>query len=290
MAVTSSNPMLKEEFFRPQTAAPRSTIDARADQAAWGGAGVPGTSDHRMNPYVDTTTRTMTMGGTVSATGLLLLLILVGAIFGWAQVTVTTATDLIGRSISSVQLPTGLLIGSIIGAFVCVIITRFKPVTAMFLGVPYALAEGVALGMISHAYDVQSKGIAIEAVLATLGVFTLMLVLYGLRVLRATPKFVKGVIAATGGICLMYVFAIVMQLFGHAPSFLHSGSPLSIGLSVVIVAIAAFNLIIDFDFIERGSQQGLPKHMEWYAAIGLVVTIVWLYLELLRLLSNLNRR
>ena len=280
--MASTNPMLSEQYFRTTARTAPSTIDAQARQAAFGTTGVG-------YPPI-TTEKTMTMGGVVSATGALLVCILVGAGFGWNRVTITTVRNELEQSFSTVHFPVGLLIGSVLVAFVFAMIARFKPPMAQFLGIPYALVEGFALGMISHAYDIQSKGIAVQAVLATFGVFAVMLVLYSMRILRATPKFVKGVIAATGGIMLMYVFALIFSAFGTRLDFLNSTSPLSIGISVVIVAVAAFNLIIDFDFIERGSAAGLPKHMEWFAALGLVITIVWLYLEMLRLLSKLQRR
>ena len=117
-----------------------------------------------------------------------------------------------------------------------------------------------------------------------------MLVLYGLRILRATPRFVKGVIAATFGIMVLYIGSAIFSLFtGNSPSFLSSASPLSIGISVVIVIVAALNLILDFDFIEKGSARGLPAYMDWYAALGLMLTLVWLYLEMLRLLSKIRQ-
>jgi uncharacterized YccA/Bax inhibitor family protein len=144
--------------------------------------------------------------------------------------------------------------------------------------------------MISHLYNAQFDGIVIQAVLATFGVFLTMLVLYGLRILRATPKFTKGVIAATFGIMIMYLLSWVMSMFmsDFTPFWANSGL-LGIGISVVIVIVAALNLILDFDFIESGSKRGLPAHMDWYAAFGLVVTLIWLYLEMLRLISKLRQ-
>jgi uncharacterized YccA/Bax inhibitor family protein len=137
---------------------------------------------------------------------------------------------------------------------------------------------------------VQFDGIVAQAILATFGVFLAMLVLYGLRILRATPRFVKGVIGATFGIMFLYLGSLIFSLFtGSSPSFLTSASPLSIGISVVIVIVAALNLILDFDFIEKGAQRGLPAYMDWYAALGLMLTLVWLYLEMLRLLSKLRQ-
>jgi len=126
-------------------------------------------------------------------------------------------------------------------------------------------------------------------VLATFGVFIVMLALYGLRILRATPKFVKGVIAATFGIAFMYLGIFILNIFGVAEGFWSSGSPLGIGISLVVVCVAALNLILDFDFIEQGSKAGLPRYMDWYGAFGLLVTLIWLYLEMLRLLARLRQ-
>ena len=150
-------------------------------------------------------------------------------------------------------------------------------------------AAPALLGMISHLYDAQFNGIVLQAIVATFGVFLAMLALYGLRILRVTPRFVKGVIAATFGVVVLYVGAWLFSLFTDSTvSFLHDATPLGIGISVVVVVIAALNLVLDFDFIERGSQNQLPAYMDWYAAFGLVVTLVWLYLEMLRLLAKLR--
>jgi len=221
---------------------------------------------------------------------LMLVAVGAGAWFGWSKVQVTSAVDPLGRLVSSASLDQpGWLIGGLIVAVVLSLLTVFKPNVARFTALPYALAEGVALGVISHLYDVQSRGIALQAVIATCGVFATMLLLYGLRVLRATPAFVKGVVAATVGVAAIYLVAIVARMFGADLGIFDSTSGLSILFSVVVVGIAAFNLILDFDFIERGTAEGLPKHMEWYGAFGLVLTIVWLYLEIIRLLSKLQR-
>ncbi|MCC6224896.1 MAG: Bax inhibitor-1/YccA family protein [Microthrixaceae bacterium] len=232
---------------------------------------------------------TMTIGGTCSASALMLALLGVGAWFGWGKVDVVEGVDELGRVVSSASLTQpAWLMGSIIVAFVLAMATVFVPKLARFTAVPYALTEGIALGVISHLYDAQSSGLAIQAVIATCGVVAMMLLLYGLRILRATPRFTKAVVAATFGVAAIYLVAFIARAFGSDLGIFSSSSGLSIGFSVVVVAIAAFNLILDFDFIERGSAAGLPKHMEWYGAFGLILTVVWLYLEILRLLAKLR--
>ena len=154
--------------------------------------------------------------------------------------------------VTGVTFSAGLLWGTLIIAFVLAIATAFMPKTARFTSLPYALFEGVVLGMISRMYEVQFDGIVVQAILATAGVFLMMLVLYGLRILRATPRFVKGVIAATFGIMVLYLVGFIFSLFGSGFSFWNDASLLGIGISVVICIVAALNLILDFDFIEKG--------------------------------------
>jgi len=233
----------------------------------------------------------MTYGGVTSATGALLLLVIVGGIFGWTQVTETRlGIDQTGKEVFSTNLPAGLFFGSMILGFVLAIGASFKPNLARFLAPAYALVQGVFVGMISRMYDARFDGIVVQAVLATVAVFAVMLVLYGMRILRATPRFTKGVIAATFGIMAVYMVGFIASLFGANMRFWNEPSPLGIGISIVIVIVASLNLILDFDFIEKGVKNGLPKQMEWFAAFGLVVTLVWLYLEMLRLLSLLQQR
>jgi uncharacterized YccA/Bax inhibitor family protein len=152
----------------------------------------------------------------------------------------------------------------------------------------YAVAEGFFLGAISKAYESRFDGIVLQAIGATLGVFAIMLVLHTTKTLRVTDKFRRTVMGATLGLMLFYGVSLLLRLFGVEVPFLNSTGPLGIAFSVFAAVLAAFNLSLDFDFIERGSQQRMPKHMEWYAAMGLLVTLVWLYLELLRLLSKLR--
>lgn len=278
-----------------QTAAGRAT-------AGWHRGAQPHTADHvpqtpqrrgpaATGPIVAPGERIMSLSG-VSAAGLLMLVfIIVGAFIGWSQVSVSQiGLDEFGRVVEGATMKSpALLFGSLIFAFILAIVTSFKPQIARFTSIPYAVAEGVVLGMISHLYEVESGGIVLQAVLATFAVFAIMLLLYGLRVLRATPKFTKGVIAATFGVLAMYAAGWIISLFSsNFQPFWATGGALGIGISVVIVIIASLNLILDFDFIERGSQNRLPAYMDWYAAFGLILTLVWLYLELLRLLAALR--
>ncbi len=233
----------------------------------------------------------MTIGGVASATLVMFAVLLVGAWYGWTLVTETPVLNPIpGEPNLTATIDSPLIVfGALIGAFILAMVSIFKPKLARFTGVAYALLEGVFLGAISHLYNAQFDGIVAQAILATFGVFLAMLVLYGLRILRATPRFVKGVIGATFGIMFLYLGSFIWSLFAGTPSFMTSNSPLSIGLSVVIVIVAALNLILDFDFIERGATNGLPSHMDWYAGLGLMLTLVWLYLEMLRLLSKVRQ-
>ncbi|MGB6056737.1 MAG: Bax inhibitor-1/YccA family protein [Microthrixaceae bacterium] len=257
-------------------------------------AAPPSADPYASNRYATTATdgRVMTLGGVSAATMFMFVFLLVAGAFGWTQVTEGTPVRQIdGTIVTPVQMNSpGLLIGAVIVGFILAMVTVFKPKFARFTAIPYSIAQGVMLGMISHLYNSQFNGIVIQAVLATFGVFLTMLVLYGLRILRATPKFVKGVMAATFGIMIMYLLSWVMSLVSSSftPIWANS-SAFGIIISVVIVIVAALNLILDFDFIERGSKNNLPAYMDWYAAFGLVLTLIWLYLEMLRLLSKLRQ-
>jgi uncharacterized YccA/Bax inhibitor family protein len=174
--------------------------------------------------------------------------------------------------------------------FVCAIVLTFKPKLARVLAPVYAIAQGLFVGAISKIFNTAYDGIVIQAVGITLGVFVTMLVLYRTGVIRVTDKMRRTIIGATMGIAIFYGVSMLLSLFGMNISFFNSSSPMSIGFSFIVAGLAAMNLALDFDFIERGEKAGLPKHMEWYAAFGLMVTIVWLYLEILRLLAKLRNR
>jgi uncharacterized YccA/Bax inhibitor family protein len=184
----------------------------------------------------------------------------------------------------------GLLMLGAFGGFICAMVTVFKKEWSPALAPIYALLEGLVLGGLSAVTNVRYPGIAIQAVGLTFGVLFVLLFLYSSRIINVTQKFRLGVIAATGGIMVFYLVQMVLGFFGVHFLALNGSGPLAIGISLVICAVAALNLVLDFDFIERGVNYGAPKYMEWYGAFGLMVTLVWLYLEILRLLARTRSR
>jgi uncharacterized YccA/Bax inhibitor family protein len=222
----------------------------------------------------------MTIQGTVNKTGLLLLFVVVAAAWTWG----------LGHS-ETPEAAYPWMIGGALGGFVVALITSFKANWAPLLSPIYAVLEGLFLGGISAVLDIRYHGVAIQAVTLTFAVMFVMLLAYKFQIIRATRGFKLGVIAATGGIFVAYLANVVMGFFFHTPLFsLYSNSLLSIGISLVIVIIAALNLIIDFDMIDNAARIGAPKYMEWYGAFAMMVTLVWLYLEILRLLSKVRSR
>ena len=169
-------------------------------------------------------------------------------------------------------------------------VTSFKPNVARITAPIYSLVEGVFLGAISHVYNARWNGIVLQAVLGTSAVFGVMLALHAFRILKVTDRMRRMVIGATMGVAAIYLVGMVLRLFGSRIGFLSDATPMGIGFSVLVVGLAAFNLSLDFDLMERFERAAAPKKLEWYAAFGLMVTLVWLYLEILRLLSKLNRR
>jgi len=222
---------------------------------------------------------TMTLQGTVNKTGLLLLCVVVTAAWTWGMAHSETP---------EAAMP--WMIGGIVGGFIAALVTIFKRSWAPITAPLYALLEGLALGGISAFFERSYHGIAAEAVGLTFAVLFVMLIAYKTGVIRATERFKLGVIAATGGIAIFYLVAMALNLFHVNVGILYSGSPWAIGFSVFVVIIAALNLVLDFDMIETGVRVGAPKYMEWYGAFGLMVTLIWLYLEILRLLANSRRR
>jgi uncharacterized YccA/Bax inhibitor family protein len=232
----------------------------------------------------------MRLGGVVSASGILLLIVMAAGWFGWQAVKVVTGVDLAGREVvRSTTIPPWLL-GSLLVGLGLAVLTIFRPRSARITAPLYAAAEGLLLGAISHLYEVEFKGIVLQAVGLTIGVFVLMLFLYATRVIKVTDKLRMGIVAATGAVMLVYVVSLVANLFGANVPLIHDAGPVGILFSLVVVGIASFNLLLDFDFVEKGVAAGAPRYMEWYAAFGLMVTLIWLYLELLRLLSKLRSR
>ncbi len=221
----------------------------------------------------------MTIQGTVNKTGMMLLLLIASAAYTWSLY-------IEGNSESLMMWMLVGMIGGLITAFVTVFKKEWSPVTAPV----YAVLQGFALGGISALFEARFEGIVIQAVALTFGTAGSLLVAYKSGVIKATENFKMGVFAAPGAIGLIYLVGIIMRFFGSGIPYIHESGLIGIGFSLVVVTIAALNLVLDFDFIEKGAEQGAPKFMEWYAAFGLMVTLIWLYLEILRLLSKLNSR
>ena len=227
----------------------------------------------------------MTINGTLTATAVLFALLLASATAGWLAV--KEKTDEFGRT--EIQFPSLAMVGVVVGIGI-VFALMFKPQLAKFLAPAYAIAEGFAVGAISKAYEAYQDGIVLQAVGATLGVVAVMLVLYRTRVIRVTDRFRKVITFATLGVMAFYLVSFVINIAGGSVRFFDQPNALGIAVSIGVSVLAALNLLLRFDFIEKGTQMGLSKDFEWYAAFGLLVTVVWLYLELLRLLSKLQQR
>jgi len=242
-------------------------------------------------PSGPVTGKVMTYGGTFTAILVYFVLLMAGGWFGWQGVTETTVTtnELTGQTTYAIHLPSWLFIVSLV-AFGFAIVTILKPRIAVFTGPIYAVAEGAVLGAISAMYNAQFKGIVLQAVLATMSVFAVMLFLYATRLVRVTQRMRMMVIGAMFAILLLYVGTFIVSLFGVDATFLTEPSWFSIGLSFLIVGVASFNLMLQFDLIEAAVEAKAPRYMEWYGAFGLMIALVWLYLEILRLLALLNRR
>lgn len=223
----------------------------------------------------------MTVRGTLNKFGFMFLMVMASAFFSWYS---------FGKGVDVAPYMWTGAIGGLIVALVIV----FKKTWAPFLAPAYALLEGLFVGAISayynYAFAEKAPFIIVQAVGLTFGVALAMFVLYNMRIIRATETFKSIIITATAGIAIFYLITIVLRFFSIDIPFIHQGSTFGIIFSLIVVAIAALNLILDFDMIEKGSDAGAPKYMEWYGAFGLLVTIVWLYLEILRLLAKLNSR
>lgn len=219
----------------------------------------------------------MTIKGTVNKTFILFLLLISTALFTWHQ-------HFSGKDIHS------LIWMGLLGGFAVALITIFVKRMAPYTAPLYALLEGFAIGGISALYETQFAGITTQAFLLTLGTLFSLLFAYKLGFIKATENFKLGVVAATGAIFFVYLVDLILRLFGMEVPFIHETGPVGIIISIVIVAVAALNLVLDFDFIEQGAEQRAPKYMEWYGGFGLMVTLVWLYLEILRLLSKIRSK
>ncbi|MGA3080790.1 MAG: Bax inhibitor-1/YccA family protein [Terracidiphilus sp.] len=228
---------------------------------------------------IDQSTR-MTLNGTVNKTGILLVCAMATAAWTWRLF-------LQSRDIADVA---PLMFGGLIAGFIVAMVTVFKkewsPVTAPV----YALLEGLVLGGLSAFMELRYPGIAIQAVSLTFGTLFVLLLAYRSGWIPVTQKFRMGIVAATGGIAVFYLMEMLLGFFGFHFTSINGSGFVGIGFSLFVVAIAALNLVLDFDFIERGVQVGAPKYMEWYGAFGIIVTLVWLYLEILRLLAKMRSR
>ena len=216
----------------------------------------------------------MTINGTVNKTGILLVLLSITALYTWNKAAVDPASAM------------PWMWGGILAGLVFALATIFKKTWAPITAPLYAIAEGLFIGAISALYEAQFSGIVIQAVGLTFGVLAALLIAYRSGLIEVTNNFRLGVVAATGGIFLVYMVSIGLRFFGIEMPLIHDSGWMGIGFSLFVVVIASLNLVLDFDFIETGAEKGAPKYMEWYGAFGLVVTLVWLYIELLRLLAK----
>lgn len=227
-----------------------------------------------------TSEQPMTLSGTINKTALLLAMTLITAVWMWQRFMQLQDT--------APLMP--WLMGGVIGGLVFALITCFARRTAWITAPLYALCEGLFIGGISAIYELRYPGLVMQAVSLTFATLACMLVAYRTGLVRVTERFRSGLVAATGAIALLYLVNMVMGMFGHPLAFLNASTPLGIGVSLVITGVAAFNLVLDFDFIASGVARQAPRHMEWYAAFGVLATLIWLYIEMLRLLAKLRDR
>ena len=222
----------------------------------------------------DSPNATMTLDGTVNKTSLSLLILLFCAYYTYSSQN------------------TSFIFLGFIGGFITALVTIFKKTLSPYTVPLYAVFQGLALGGISAIYNNMYTGIVQQAIFLTFGIFAALLFAYKTKIIEPTENFKLGVFAATGGIALVYIVSFIMSFFGSGLSVMNpqNASLMSIGFSIFVVLIAALNLVLDFDFIEQGVENSAPKYMEWYASFGLMVTLIWLYLEILRLLAKMQSR
>ena len=225
-----------------------------------------------------TGTQAMTIQGTVNKTAVLAICLFITAAWIWS------------RLMSGDESAAPYIMGGAIGGFIVALVTVFKKQWAPMTAPIYSLLEGLVIGGLSAILEMRFPGIAMQAASLTIGTLLCLLVAYRSGLIRATENFKLGVFAATGGIALIYLASMVLGFFGVNIPYIHESGWIGIGFSLFVVVIAALNLVLDFDFIEQGAAQGAPKYMEWYAAFGLMVTLIWLYIEMLRLLSKARSR
>lgn len=215
----------------------------------------------------------MTLSGTVNKTGISLLLVIISAGYAWGN-----------PSMHIMMIPAGIV------GFILALVTVFKPTIGHITVPAYAIAQGILLGVISMYFNAMYPGIVVQAVFLTFGTLGALLLAYKSGLIAATENFKLGIAAATGGIAILYLINFIMGFFGSGIGIISSNNNMGILFSGFVVVIAALNLVLDFDFIEEGAEMGAPKYMEWYGAFGLLVTLIWLYLEILRLLAKLQSR
>jgi uncharacterized YccA/Bax inhibitor family protein len=223
----------------------------------------------------------MTLQGTVNKSFLMLTVLLLTALWSWMRFFEA------GGDPTAVS---GLMLVGLVGGLILALVISFKQTSAPYLALPYAALEGLAIGGISAIFERRYPGIAIEAVGLTFGVLAVLLVTYRSGLIRVTEHFKAIVVGATGAIALLYLATFILGFFHIRVPFLNDASPLGIFVSLAIIVVAALNLVMDFDFIQTGVERGAPRYMEWYSAFGLMVTLVWLYLEILRLLGKMRQR
>lgn len=255
------------------------------------------TSNPALNPSIfagaraDTGSGAMTIQGTVNKCFILFFLLLLSASWVWGKlmqpVPVFGDEAAAGQSAAMVM---PFIIGGAIAGLILAMVTIFKLPWAKFTAPAYALCEGLVLGGISALFEKSYPGIVIQAVALTFGTLFCMLALYKSRIIKVTDKFRMGVASATGAIFLVYFVGWILSFFGRGIPMIHGSGMIGIGFSLLVVGIAALNLVLDFDIIEKGAQQGAPRYMEWYGAFVLMVTLIWLYMEILRLLAKLRGR
>jgi uncharacterized YccA/Bax inhibitor family protein len=225
----------------------------------------------------------MTVSGTVSKTGILLICCVATAAWTWNRFFNAPPEE------AMQAMAPALAIGGI-GGFIVAIVTIFKKEWAGITAPIYALLEGLVLGGISAMLELRYHGIAIQAVSLTFGTLLIMLLAYRSGLIKVTERLRLGIVAATGGIAVFYLLQFILGFFGVHFTAINGSSPIGIGFSLIVVAVAALNLVLDFDLIENGARLGAPKYMEWYGAFALMITLIWLYFEILRLLSKFRSR
>ncbi len=220
----------------------------------------------------------MTIQGAVNKSAILLLLAFFTASWIW------------GKFLEAPEAASGFLMLGLFGGFITALVTIFKKDWSPISAPIYALLEGLVLGGLTVIFEKNYPGIAYQAITLTFAVFASLLIAYKSGLIKVTNKMRMGIVAATGGIALFYFISMILGFFGVGVPLINSSSPLGIGFSIIVVIVASLNLVLDFDFIVKATESGMPKYMEWYAAFGLLVTLVWLYIEILILLSKLRGR